>query len=110
MSQTRNVADYSAHQFLIVDDKQFLRNLIQGMLVRCQGRDILQAADGAAATTILTEPDCQIDCVLCDWNMEPVNGLELLRSIRAGQLENTPRNLCFILLTGYGDESVVSGV
>ncbi len=107
MIQPKSGKDYSAHRFLIADDKQFLRNLIQNMLVRCHAGDIRHAKDGASAIEALAEADGDIDCVLCDWNMEPINGLELLRSIRAGNVEHTPRDLCFVMLTGYGDESVV---
>lgn len=99
--------DYSSHRFLIADDKPFLRNLIHSMLSRCKAGAIMHANDGAAAIDILADKTSAIDCVLCDWNMTPMDGLELLRSIRAGNTANAPRDLRFIMLTGHGDSEIV---
>jgi DNA-binding NarL/FixJ family response regulator len=100
-------ADFSAYRFLIADDKRFSVNLIFGMLMRCQARDIETAANGAEAIRILEDARGNIDCVLCDWNMEPVDGLEVLKSIRSGSVPDTPRDLCFIMLSGHSDEDIV---
>ncbi len=102
------MSNHSSHRFLIADDKVFLRNLIQSMLLRHGVREIFHAADGQSAIRVLSEPrDQPIDCVLCDWNMEPVDGLAVLRSIRMGDVDNTPRDLRFIMLTGTATERVV---
>jgi len=98
-------SDFSAQRFLVVDDKPFLRNLIHGMLVRCHAGDIVHAGDGVQALDILSAG--KMNFVLCDWNMAPMNGLELLRSLRAGQVMGVPRDVRFVMLTGYGDEKVV---
>jgi DNA-binding NarL/FixJ family response regulator len=100
-------SNYSAHRFLIADDKPYLRNLIQSMLVRCQARDVDHAADGAEAIEVLNEARGAIDCVLCASNMEPMDGVELLKSVRAGDVRHTPRDQRFIMLTGHGEDSVV---
>lgn len=99
--------DFSGHGFLIADDKAFLRDMIQSMLLRCRAKKIAHASSGADAVKILADKTTIIDCVLCDWNMEPVDGLEVLRSIRAGLVRNTPRDLPVIMLTGHADETVV---
>jgi len=101
------LADFSDHGFLIADDKAFLRDMIQSMLKRCRARKIEHASNGAEAMKVLADVPETIDCVLCDWNMEPVDGLEVLRSIRAGRVHNTPRDLRVIMLTGHADEHVV---
>jgi two-component system, chemotaxis family, chemotaxis protein CheY len=108
MNQAHTTTDYSAHRFLIVDDKKFLRSLVQRMLSRCRARYIYQAEDGDAAIKILGDSCGDIDCVISDWNMEPVNGLELLRAIRGGNVPHTRRDLRFIMLTNHGDDCVVS--
>jgi DNA-binding NarL/FixJ family response regulator len=104
---TEKTADFSDHGFLVADDKAFLREMIQSMLVRCRARKIEYASNGAEAMKVLADVPETIDCVLCDWNMEPVDGLEVLRSIRAGRVHNTPRDLRVIMLTGHADEHVV---
>lgn len=104
---TTDAVNYSAYRFLIVDDKLFLRHMIQKMLSRCEPRGIEHAMHGAEAIEVLTRARGDIDCVLCDWNMEPMDGLEVLRSIRAGNVFHTPRDLRFIMLTGHADEHVV---
>jgi len=99
--------DFSQHHFLIVDDKRFLRNLIQGVLLQRHAGSVRHAGHGAAAINMLSSALGEIDCILCDWNMEPVNGLELLRIIRTGRIDYAPRGIRFIMMTGYGDERVV---
>jgi DNA-binding NarL/FixJ family response regulator len=99
--------NFSALRFLVVDDRPFLRSLIQVMLMRCMARDIKHASDGVSAITTLTTACGHMDCVICDWNMGPVDGLELLRAIRCGDVPRMPRDLHFIMLTGYADEHIV---
>jgi len=98
----------SPRAFLIADDKSFLRNMIQNMLLRHQVRNVMHASNGAEAMTVLARHPNTVDCVLCDWNMEPVDGLDLLRSIRAGRVLHTSRALRVVMLTGHADESVVT--
>jgi len=101
------VADFSSHRFLVADDKRFVRSIIHRMLSQCRAGSITHASNGAEAIRVLAESDEIFDCVLCDWNMEPVDGLELLRSIRTGSIHRTPRDLCVVLLTGHSDEHLV---
>lgn len=99
--------DFSRHHFLIVDDKQFVRNLIHGVLLQHHAGSIKHANHGEGAIKVLSETRGGVDCVLCDWNMEPVNGLELLRKIRTERVVNAPPDLRFIMMTGYGEVAVV---
>jgi len=99
--------DFSQHHFLVVDDKRFLRNLIQGVLLQRHAGSVRHASHGAGAINMLSSALGEIDCILCDWNMEPVNGLELLRMIRTERIDYAPRDIRFIMMTGYGDERVV---
>ena len=104
---TTDPADFSAYRFLIADDKAFSRSLVNGMLLRCQTGKIERATNGADAIEILSKARGSIDCVLCDWNMKPVDGLEVLRAIRGGTVPDTPRDLCFIMLTGHSQAHIV---
>jgi len=99
--------DFSAHGFLIADDKAFLRHMIHTMLTRCRAGTIEHASNGIDAMRVLTQRPGAIDCILCDWNMEPMDGLDLLRSVRAGHVQDLSRDVRIVMLTGHADEQVV---
>src|ERR1700694_4038371 len=55
------------------------------------GYDVTEAANGQEALEILTGPASGVDLVLTDWNMPVMNGLDLLKAIRARpQFGSTP--------------------
>ncbi len=66
---------------LIVDDSRFVRGLLRGMLEE-RGIACDEAADGRAALELL-HGDLSFDMALVDWNMPVMNGLEMLRQLRA---------------------------
>jgi len=66
---------------LIVDDSRFVRGYLRGMLEEC-GIACAEAADGRAALELL-HGDVTFDLALVDWNMPVMNGLEMLRQLRA---------------------------
>ncbi|WP_369944591.1 response regulator [Xanthomonas medicagonis] len=68
-------------KILIVDDYRTMRRVIQNLLNRLGYDDVAEAADGASALAALRAD--RIGLVLCDWNMQPMTGLQLLREIRA---------------------------
>ncbi len=104
---TQVSADFSKYCFLIADDKPFIRSMVQSMLVRCQVQKIKYASSGAAALNILREKRGEIDCVLCDWNMEPMDGLTFLRTVRSGEVPRISRSLRIIMLTAHATEDIV---
>ena len=64
---------------LVVDDEPKIRDLARRYL-EADGFQVLEAADGEAALTILAETEA--DIVVTDIMMPVLNGLELLRQIR----------------------------
>lgn len=66
---------------LLVDDDQQIRQLLNDIGTR-EGFEVLEAADGAAALQMLHRR--HMDLVLLDLHMPRVNGLEVLRAVRAG--------------------------
>lgn len=68
---------------LIVDDSRAMRMILRRVLgqVGLADATFAEAADGAEALAFVraTPPDL----VLSDWNMPELNGIELLRAIRA---------------------------
>ena len=67
--------------FLVVDDMEGMRRLLGNSLRQLGFSDIHTAMHGADALNALRER--RFDAVLTDWNMPVMNGLELLRQIRA---------------------------
>ena|ERR1700722_11745162 len=65
---------------LIVDDSRFVRNLLRGLLEK-QGMECDEAGNGLAALDKIRVD--AFDLALVDWNMPVMNGLELLRQLRA---------------------------
>lgn len=99
--------DYSAKRFLIVDDETFMLSLIDRMLKQCNAGLIMKASDGAMALKSIKDNFTQVDCIISDCNMKPVNGLQLLQGVRMGVNPRIPREQPFIMLTGHGETEVV---
>ena len=66
---------------LIVDDSRFVRGYLRGMLEE-RGMACEEAADGRAGLERL-HSGIRFDLALLDWNMPVMNGLEMLRRLRA---------------------------
>ena len=66
---------------LIVDDSRFVRGYLRGLL-QGKGIECEETADGQAGLERL-HGGLGFDLVLLDWNMPVMNGLEMLREMRA---------------------------
>jgi two-component system, chemotaxis family, chemotaxis protein CheY len=78
-----------------VDDQQSMRRIIINLLRQIGFTNFEEAADGENALTQLKSKKFQL--ILSDWHMEPMTGIDLLRSIRASN-ENY-KNVPVILIT-----------
>jgi two-component system chemotaxis response regulator CheY len=67
-------------KFLVVDDSATMRRIIVNSLQRIGYEQCVEAADGSAALDLL---DSGIGCILTDWNMPGMSGLEFVRGVRA---------------------------
>lgn len=99
--------DYSSKRFLIVDDEPFMLSLIERMLKDCKAGTIMKASDGGAALKSIKDNFTQVDCIISDFNMKPINGLQLLQAVRVGVNPKIPREQPFIMVTGHGESDVV---
>ena len=99
--------DYSNRKFLIVDDEPFMLSLLERMLKECGATYISKATDGASGLKSIKDNLSQVDCIISDCNMKPVNGLQLLQAVRFGLNPRIPREQPFIMVTGQGDADVV---
>jgi len=66
---------------LIVDDSRFVRSFLRGLL-EGKGIECEEAADGQAGLDRL-HGELVFDLALLDWNMPVMNGLEMLKELRA---------------------------
>jgi two-component system chemotaxis response regulator CheY len=66
---------------LVVDDSRTVR-IIVGNILREVGMEVLEAANGVEALAQL-QRDPALELMLLDWNMPEMNGLDLLRTVRA---------------------------
>jgi two-component system, OmpR family, KDP operon response regulator KdpE len=81
---------------LVIDDEVAIRKLLR-MGLSTQGYEILQAADGKTALELLAEKP---DMVILDLGLPDIQGLDLLKTIRASN-ESVP----IVVLSSRGDEA-----
>ncbi len=92
----------SSIKVLVVDDQQTIRSLVRAGLQQLGFQDINECSDGEDALRILLARPANL--VISDFNMPKLDGLGLLRAIRAHPpLSKT----AFIMLTGRADKELV---
>ena len=69
-------------QALVVDDSRAVRMMLKRMLTECGFDGVAEAGHGLEALTRLAEGPLP-DVMLVDWNMPEMNGIELIRAVRA---------------------------
>ena len=97
---------FAGKRFLVVDDHPYMIDVICEMLRHYGAVEPLKAISASAGLAQCTRRD-PFDCIVCDFNMKPTNGVQVLQSIRAGKLPAVARDQPFLLLTGHGDLEVV---
>lgn len=89
---------------LVVDDNDYIRDLILRLLYAMGFKQIIEATSGKAAQKILTEKP--VGLVLSDWEMPGMSGLEFLKACREAA-GTSAANTCFIMLTAHADRDNV---
>lgn len=76
-------------KILVVDDFSTMRRIIKNLLKDLGFTNVQEADDGSTALPMLQQGD--FDFVVTDWNMPGMQGIDLLRAIRADDnLKHTP--------------------
>lgn len=99
---------------LVVEDNIQVRNLVAGVLRQVGVGNILRANNGMEAIELLREIRLnparigvsEVDIIIADWHMDPVNGGTLLRWIRRHR-DSPDKMLPFFMLTGDCGEDMV---
>ncbi len=68
-------------KFLVVDDFSTMRRIVRNLLKELGYTNVDEAEDGAMALSKLKSE--QFDFVISDWNMPVMDGLDMLKNIRA---------------------------
>ena len=68
-------------RFLVVDDFSTMRRIVRNLLKELGYSNVDEAEDGAMALSKLKND--HFDFVISDWNMPVMDGLEMLKNIRA---------------------------
>ncbi len=92
----------SKGNLLIVDDEPLLLKRLKMNLEEYVDQ-VYTAADGIEALEILKSQE--IRCVICDVNMPRMNGIEVIKKIRAEK-----NDVPFIFFTGHGNQEMMMEV
>jgi two-component system, chemotaxis family, chemotaxis protein CheY len=97
--------DITKMKMLVVDDNDFMRDLVASMLREIGFREIFHAGDGEAA--LLKTKEIGPDMILCDVDMEPMNGLDFVEKMRRNAPPPPAPQTPVILLTAHSEAEIV---
>lgn len=86
---------------LVIDDQAFVRRIVTMLLRQAGFQEIAEAKDGAAGLEAVGSFKPHL--VICDIEMQPVDGLEFLRTLHQGTMP-LPK---VIFLTSHGESEMV---
>jgi len=89
---------------MVVDDNKNMRSLVRAILEALGVSHVIEAQDGEAAFKKLKEQ--QIDLIIVDWNMEPVDGVTFTRKVRTDP-ESPDQFVPIIMLSGHTEKARV---
>jgi two-component system chemotaxis response regulator CheY len=79
---------------LIVDDQKTMLRIIRALLNQIGFTNVTEAIDGVKALDLMRTQNFGL--VLSDWNMDPMSGMDFLKAVRAGSVN---QNVPFIMVT-----------
>jgi len=90
-------------KILVVDDSSTMRRIIKNTLARLNYKDVIEAENGVEAWAQMEE-NKDLGMLITDWNMPEMNGLELVKKVRAsGDFNDLP----IIMVTTEGGKTEV---
>jgi CheY-like chemotaxis protein len=99
--------DLAKTTILVVDAKVHFRDMVQSALTGAGAKSVKHATNVEKAIETLNRYGQEINCVICDWEMAPLSGLDLLRMIRTRQLAKTAPRTPVVILTARADAAAV---
>jgi two-component system chemotaxis response regulator CheY len=95
----------SQFHVMVIDDQEIVRNIVGKFLKQGNIERITEARNGAEALYLLSSDKCAPDVIICDLHMEQVDGIEMVKRLRA-DVANPNRNKPILMLTGDSDTRV----
>jgi len=86
-------------RILVIDDEEWLRDMVRMALTQ-RGYEVVEAANGEVGVEVARKQ--RPDLILCDVNMEKMDGYATLSSLRNDNLTSA---IPFILMTGLADNA-----
>lgn len=99
--RTEKIAEFAKLRVLIVDDNDYILNLIKMVISDMGVAESFFAKDAVEAMKLL-DSSANINFVICDWNMPGLTGLEFLKKLRSDG-----NKIPFVMLTARADEGSV---
>jgi len=97
--------DIERVNFLIVGGNSHMRSIIRTILRALGGRNVCEAENGAKAIDMMHT--FSADIVICEREMQPLDGLEFVRTLRTSS--DSPNQMVpIIMLTGYAEKHDIS--
>jgi two-component system, chemotaxis family, chemotaxis protein CheY len=94
-------------RFLVIDDFKTMRTIVKKTLSGMGYTQIDEAEDGKIAYDLILKAlieEKPYQCIVSDWNMPNMTGLELLKKVRS---EEATKSLPFMLVTAENDQKQV---
>ena len=93
-------------KIITVDDSATMRRIIKNSLVAIGYTDVIEAENGQAGLHKIESE--AVECVITDWSMPVMTGLELIRALRANPKFQT---LPILMVTALGQkEEIVQAI
>lgn len=94
-------------KFLVVDDFATMRKVVKKVLNELGYNDVHEAVDGKNALEVIQQASSSnqpFQCIVSDWNMPNMTGLELLKSCKADpKFKDVP----FMLVTAESEKDQI---
>lgn len=100
------MSDMASKAILVVDDSSTMRRILKNTLMRCGFTKIDEACDGLDGLGKCKA--AQYDCVMTDWNMPQMDGLQLVINLR--QLPNYKKVPIVMVTTEGGKTDVIEAL
>lgn len=92
-------------QVLIIDDSPMTLSVVKQILNTFGTYHVYEAGDGMSALELVAT--CNPDLILCDLNMEPMNGFDFVQHLRSDR-DNPAHDTPVIFLTSHAEPEMVT--